>query len=772
MKAKVSLFFFLLVIMPVTRGANSLFFNVSASTATSSPISITLCLNGNGPLSCQVYNVSGVNLNITTTIPNHNYPAVGIKINTPGYAPSGCTQLSNGYCIFSANNRTPSPIFIYSSNFWVAINGNDSASGDQEHPFLTIQHAKDLIRNNPLRGKMPITVYLNNGLFRVTETLSFDQNDSGTNAGPITYQAVVGATPIISGGTQVTGWTLHDAGRNIWQAQASISTATMPRQIYINGLRAVRARTQNNPNYFTPTSTGYTYQYPPSDPLIPITDTQYPPPWNNPSVIEAVTVTQWKMMRCPIAEITGGNNLVMQTPCWSNANTYPSPWNFQLLSWLENAYEFLNTPGQFYLDPVSQIIYYIPRVGENLVTADVELPILQTLVQGTGDTSSPVSYINFQGLTFEYATWLDINQPVGSNGSNGYVCDQSGFHLTGTNHSSALNVSGHDPNVTRTPGNLSFIYAQNIKFIDNSFQHLGAVALDFGTGSQNNQIINNTFNDISSAAIQVGGVLPQDHHPSVPAQLTSNNLIYNNLIENIGQEFFDAAGIFVGVTTKTTVEHNEIRNVPWSGIAIGWGWGLIDFLGFPGLPGATSFFMWGTYNTPSAAHGNQIIYNKIDTFLGQLWDGGAIYSSGFQGTSLADGQLIAWNLAQNKRSNAGGNTFYTDGGSRYVTLYQNVSLNNPVGYFDFGPCFNTSSFPGGLCLVTDVVHYGADLGGCIPYGDLSFQNNYLADITTFYDICSNSLVPGYPVNLSFVGNIMVSSSAEVPASILNSAGRI
>jgi len=115
------------------------------------------------------------------------------------------------------------------------------------------------------------------------------------------------------------------------------------------------------------------------------------------------------MSRCHVAEVTGGNNVVMQTPCWTNANTYPVPWNFQLISWFENALEFLNTPGFWYLDPVTKIVYYMPKAGEDMTTADVELPIIQTLIQGAGDTSSPVRYISFQGLTFENATWLDMN---------------------------------------------------------------------------------------------------------------------------------------------------------------------------------------------------------------------------------------------------------------------------------------------------------------------------------------------------------------------------
>ena len=199
---------------------------------------------------------------------------------------------------------------------------------------------------------------------------------------------------------------------------------------------------------------------------------------------------------------------------------------------------------------------------------------------------------------------------------------------------------------------------------------------------------------------------------------------------------------------------------------------MLDPGGFPGLPHATPH-EWGIYETPSAAQGNWIVHNKIEYFLEKLWDGGAIYSTGFQGTSMEDGQLIAWNVAQHKRPKAGGNTFYTDGGSRFVTVRENVSLDNPQGFVDFGPCLKGSSFAeGDLCLTTDIVPYGTDMGGCVPYGDLLFENNYLRDHLDFYDICSNSFFPNAPTNVIFSNNVKVSSSAEVPEWILESAGRV
>jgi len=90
------------------------FFNVSA-TGPAAQISLTLCLNGQGPLSCQNYTTSAINLSIATTIPNHTYPNAGIKINTPGYSLTGCSMNANGYCLFSASDTTAATIPLTST---------------------------------------------------------------------------------------------------------------------------------------------------------------------------------------------------------------------------------------------------------------------------------------------------------------------------------------------------------------------------------------------------------------------------------------------------------------------------------------------------------------------------------------------------------------------------------------------------------------------------------------------------------------------------------
>src|SRR5204863_6841408 len=96
-------------------------------------------------------------------------------------------------------------------------------------------------------------------------------------------------------------------------------------------------------------------------------------------------------------------------------------------------------------------------------------------------------------------------------------------------------------------------------------------------------------------------------------------------------------------------------------------------------------YQWGDWPKPTQNGNSVVAGNTIRGFLGELWDGGAIYTTGFQGTSPANGLLVKNNTAYGKRTRAGGNTFYTDGGSRYIAVQGNTSYDNPIGVLDFGP---------------------------------------------------------------------------------------
>ncbi|HEX8752852.1 MAG TPA: right-handed parallel beta-helix repeat-containing protein [Solirubrobacterales bacterium] len=684
----------------------------------------------------------------------------------------------------AAGGASPPPTRI-----WVSPGGSDANPGTEAAPFATLARARRAERRAlRLRPGAAVTVILRGGTYRLRGPLKLSAADSGSRAHPVVYRAFDGERPVISGAVRVPGsaWQPWDKEANIWRARVGKVSS---RELYVGGERETRAATGEYPAGFRPAwnggGPGSGIEYLPT--LQP--SGLNPPSWGEPASwtdvgrIEAVIDTQWKTMTVPLASIVPASGstpglLRMAEPAWRNANVFrgadgqPGIWSFWQVTRFENALQFLDSPGEWYLDEAHGWLYYMPRPWQNLRTADVELPLAQSLLQGNGAAARPVANLEFRGLTFAYATWL---QP---SGDNGYVSDQAGFHLVGEGHEP--NTIGHDPDDVGTPGNVSFRYAHDVRFVGDRFAHLGAVGLSLGTGSQHTAVRGSTFADVGSSAIQLSGISEADHAPASRAQTSLGNTIAGNLISHVAWEYPDAPGIFVGFASGTRVLRNTVEDVPWSGIALGWGWGLLDPGGFPGLPGA-SRYQWGRWETPTPNRNNLVAYNTIREFLGLLWDGGAIYTTGAQGTSMENGLRIEGNTAYSKRPKAGGNTFYTDGGSRYITLRENTSYDNPIGQTYLGPPPREGDplpYPK-LPSEGNGLPYGGDIGGCVTYGDIAYLGNswqeppmasemQLANdfyflisggkLTPyspegFFDVCPYSEGgTSYPTDLSFAGN--------------------
>ncbi|NLT06188.1 MAG: right-handed parallel beta-helix repeat-containing protein [Solirubrobacterales bacterium] len=670
---------------------------------------------------------------------------------------------------------------------WVAPRGADAGPGTKARPLATLheaqRRARRALRSRPAAG---VQVILRGGVHRLGAPLRLTAADSGRPGARTVYRAQPGERPVISGAAAVPGSSWRPFRAGIWRARVG-DVAT--RELYVNGRRAVRAATGDYPAGFRPAWNGggdaSGIEYLPTVAPEGLNPAAWgdPAAWRRPADVEAVILTQWKMMTVPVESVTppagsAPGLLRMVEPAWTNANLFrdadgePGIWSFWQVTRLENALEFLDEPGEWYVDRGSGWLYYMPRPWERMRAARVELPVLEALVRGGGTARRPLRHVDFRGLTFRHATWL------APSGSDGYVADQSGFRLVGSGNEP--NVIGHVREPTATPGNVSVRFGRDVRFVGNRFRQLGAVGLALGTGSQRNVVRANSFVDVGSAAITLSGIATADHHPRLPGQRSVANRIAGNLVARAGRGYPDAAGIFVGFSSGTRVIANTIQDVPWSGIAVGWGWGLLDPGGFPGLPGATPG-MWGDWTTPTESGGGLIARNTIRRFLGQLWDGGAIYTTGAQGTSADDGLRIVGNTAYGKRPGAGGNTFYTDGGSRYVTVSGNSSYSNPIGATDFGPpprAGDPLPYPAAPSL-GDGLPYGSDSGGCVTYGDISYVDNRwqqppmavqmaLANIE-YALISAGGLVPyspegyfsvcpyesggvSYPTNLRYAGN--------------------
>ncbi|MFJ8358251.1 fibronectin type III domain-containing protein [Streptomyces sp. NPDC093984] len=614
------------------------------------------------------------------------------------------------------------------SDLYVAPAGNDHADGTARHPVRTLERARDLARVRAAHLTADLTIHLASGTYRRTDPLVLDARDSGTGGHKVIWQGT-GAT-VISGGRQVTGWRPVEDRPGLWSAPAPHGL-TDTRQLYVDGVRAQRARGAV-PVTLTQTATGYTASSDtvarwkrPSDAEFVYTSGEAL--WN----IERNGLGQWTEPRCRIASAEG-TTITMAQPCWDNSNKrveFPDIpgrtvsmvgpghlTNSGKATYIENAFELLDQPGEWYLDGSAHRVYYMPRKGESLARADVEAAAAEKLVDGRGTANAPVHDIAFRGLQFSYATWLTPSGP------EGFSEIQAGYTITGDKGWATQGLcqyveGGTCPfaSWTKMPGNVSFAHGQRIDFSDDVFAHLGASGLDLGTGSKDSTVSGGIFTDISGNGLEIGGVDGQT--PASGVQVTNNHLY------GLPREYHGGVAILNGYTRHNTIAHNQIDHVGYSAVSMGWG-GWPDKIGDPA--------------TPNAAHDNEVRDNLIFDYMQMLDDGGGIYTQGLTGTSMTDGEKVTGNVIHDQWGL--GKSVYTDNGCTYETVEGNVLYR--------------ASYANVASRHTD---YRDDLGNNDP---TLVKDNWWEEGTADSD--NKGLVTA--------GNKIMTSLSDVPADIVANAG--
>ncbi|MFD9563895.1 fibronectin type III domain-containing protein [Streptomyces sp. NPDC059994] len=553
------------------------------------------------------------------------------------------------------------------ADVYVSPSGRDAADGTAGHPVRTLTRARDLARGKAARYGAAhysgdITVHLASGTYRTAGPLVLDGRDSGPAGHRIVWQGAGAGSTLISGGRKVEGWQPVAGRPGLWSAPAP-QGLTDTRQLYVDGVRAQRARGEV-PVGLTVTATGYTAT---ADTLAR---------WRHPSDAEFVYTSgeslwnvernglgQWTEPRCRIASARG-TAITMAQPCWDNSNKrveFPDRpgrtvsmvgpgrlTNSGRASYVENAYELLDRPGEWYLDRSAQTVYYLPRTGEDLSRADVEAAAAEKLVDGRGTRAAPLHDIAFQGLQFGYATWLTPSGP------EGFSEIQAGYTITGPKGWATQGLCGFVDggtcpfaSWTKMPGNVSFTYGQRIGISDSVFAHLGAAGLDLGAGTTDSSVRGSVFTDISGNGLEIGGVDGQQ--PSSGVEVTNNHLYA------LPREYHGGVGILDGYTQHTTIAHNQLDHLGYSAISLGWG-GWPDKIGSPA--------------TPNPSHDNTVRDNLVFDYMQLLDDGGGIYTQGLTGTSMADGEKVTGNVIHDQWGL--GKSVYTDNGCTYETVRGNV----------------------------------------------------------------------------------------------------
>jgi len=573
------------------------------------------------------------------------------------------------------------------ATYYVAPNGDDTGSGAITSPFKTLQHARDVVRTANATMTGDIYVYLRGGSYPVSGTIDFGPGDSGTNGHRVVYAAYPNETPVLEGGVPVTGWTQYSG--NIWKAP--LSRGTKLRALYVNDKRAfMAAKTINSAGCYgtyniTAGQAAWAWESGSQCDGAKYSLADFPAIARNQDDLEIETATTWTTAIVGVRQVTtssdGANRVALfQQPGAAIAQgAYNGNAQVGGAHKVMNAYEFLDTPGEFYFDKSNGTLYYYKSGSENMSTASVFAPNNVTTVLRVAGTStgSHARNITFSGLTVQHSDW------------NLFTVAGSAFKQAQQGNLGAIAYAKQNfhayyyRNVDVTPGAVQIQNADGILLQRNRIQHTGADGISLVNDVQDSQLIGNYTNDIAGSAVSVGH--PQ--HVYIGDYTPTNHEKYSTQVEglckNIAVEnnyLYDSAVLFNGHSPLSayfvdtlTVQHNRVEKAPWAGVTVGWGWWNFD-----GSSGSIA------PNRPTTtARNNTIAYNQIVDTVQRLGDTAPIYTLGSQpGTTIHDNYL---------QGVPAGHKYglHPDEGSAYLTFRDNVlSVDKNVTWLinsdDFG----------------------------------------------------------------------------------------
>lgn len=448
------------------------------------------------------------------------------------------------------------------ADFYVAPDGSDVNPGTLELPFATLHRARDAVRELKGTKDGPVVVLVRGGRYLLQETLVFTPDDSGTEEQPVSYVAYPGEIPTLSGGRKIEcEWKSYRDGIMMCEIPEVKRGDLDFTQLFVDSKRQILARYPNHdPENPLVSGDGYinvksqlteelirekkekynelVSPYPSPEGFIFDPETFTKKRWAKPeeAIVHLFPSTYWGTLQWNIKELDWDRDLI-----WFGYGGFQIRLTCRIRPnsrfYIENVFEELDAPGEWYLDRAKGVLYYMPPEGVSVGEADIVAPVLKQLVEFRGAQDEPVHHVTVSGFRMTHTTSIFM-QPYEVMSLGDWNIHRSGaVFFEGAEHCCVERCF-----FDAVGGNGAFVnnYNRHVRVADSKFTEAG-----------------------ESAVCLVGNrYLTQGSINAFPADC----VVTNNLVHDCGVFGKQVAGAFLANALRITISHNHIYDMPRAGI--------------------------------------------------------------------------------------------------------------------------------------------------------------------------------------------------------------